>query len=82
MLLALLALFLATAFFWRSAFAHENSKTKADVQWEYKVIDPDDNPTKIEEALNKVGKEGWECVSTVSRGPDRGPHLICKRAKK
>ena len=36
-------------------------------RWEYKVISQTtaDNPHVVEEALNALGKDGWELVATV-----------------
>lgn len=82
-----------------SAEAQDKEKAKVDppnVNWEYKVFnagggqgDPI-NEGKMEEALNKLGNEGWECVGTVSevQGAKAGPPiwtkavLIFKRPKR
>lgn len=88
---------------WGSAFAQDKGRDKeatSPVKWEYKVIragggDGDSIVEgKMEEALNNLGKEGWECVGTVSdvgggnsRVGVQGPNwtravLICKRPKR
>ena len=99
----LAVLFAIPVLLWGSAFAQDKGKEKpaaAPVKWEYKVISPAGGARqiqidegKMEEALNNLGKEGWECVGTVSEvmGGDSGvgrqqPNwtravLIFKRAK-
>ena len=92
------ALFVSVSSFPGPVFAEDKGKGKVAppvVKWEYKVIKAQDDPAMMEDALNKLGEEGWECVGTVSRvfgggggGRDRGAsplqsgaHLICKRPK-
>jgi hypothetical protein len=76
-----LALLLGVCLLWAPVHAQDKS-ARTRTQWEYKVVQVADNEAKIEETLNKLGMEGWECITTASRGPDRGPHLICKRPKR
>ena len=35
-------------------------------KWEYKVVHVERDQAKMEEALNKLGEQGWEYVGTVS----------------
>ena len=57
-------------------------------RWEYKVVDTTGPARDTEAALNKLGEEGWECVSAVSlvTGGGETPirtsvRLVCKRPK-
>jgi Domain of unknown function (DUF4177) len=40
--------------------------TRPLVKWEYKVIASSSSAAQMEDALNKLGEEGWECVGTVT----------------
>lgn len=71
------------------------------VKWEYKIVQspltqpPADgaggpfsrrlDAKKLEEDLNKLGEEGWECVGTVSEPIGKGgatrAYVLCKRPK-
>jgi hypothetical protein len=67
---------------------------RGSVKWEYKVIRAEStlrriDTDKTEEALNKLGQDGWECVGTISevsgaqaKGMLTHGILICKRAKR
>lgn len=61
-------------------------------KWEYKVVHVERDQAKMEEALNKLGEQGWEYVGTVSwvgavrSGAANPPihteaYFICKRPK-
>lgn len=61
-------------------------------KWEYKVVQVEKDPTKMEETLNKLGEQGWEYVgtaswvSTIRSGAAVPPiqteaFFICKRPK-
>jgi hypothetical protein len=82
-------LFFTASSLWAPALAQDKGKEKAvraAAKWEYKVIRSEYDPKKIENALNKVGEEGWECFGTIGPHPLGGfggtpVDLICKRSK-
>ena len=43
--------------------------------WEYRVEIPDTPATDLQEQLNALGKEGWECIEFS------GEQMILKRRK-
>jgi hypothetical protein len=69
-----------------------NKGAHAAVKWEYKVLTAPQiggghvDPQKLEETLNKLGEDGWECAGTLRDGAT-GPnqvllnHVILKRPK-
>jgi len=88
----LAVLFGTGTFLKEMAFAQERGKDKAAVaaiKWEYKIITMSKNMTDAEQALNKLGQDGWECAGTTSEvtGGGQGPpnmttvRLIFKRPK-
>lgn len=84
----------ASAIFWGPVSAQEKDKgAQNPLKWEYKLVltrsEPHLSVGEIEENLNKLGAEGWDCVATLNdvRGGGKGPTttqgiLICKRPKK
>jgi hypothetical protein len=89
------ALLAVSGLYFGDAFAQDKGKGKdATPKWEFKVIrvgaiQATVNAEKIEESLNTLGKDGWECVSTLSdvRGVAKSQTwteavLIFKRSKK
>jgi hypothetical protein len=78
-MLAVLGLLLGVG---AQAFVQDKGKEKAArpvVKWEYKVVNIEGDPTKMEDALNKLGEQGWEYVGTVRT--IKLEHYICKRPK-
>jgi hypothetical protein len=83
------ALILGTVLFECRALAVAKGKEGATpvAKWEYKILRIENDPSKMEDLLNKLGNEGWECVGSV-RADVRGDrivtvsYLICKRPKK
>jgi Domain of unknown function (DUF4177) len=69
--------------------AFKNKVARAAVKWEYKVLtsprigDAIDTQ-KLEETLNKLGEDGWECAGTLSEVRGEGAvnrYVILKRPK-
>jgi hypothetical protein len=81
----LTALFVAVLFPRGPSLAQEKGKdqvSRPGVKWEYKVVQAEEDPAKMEGALNTLGEEGWECIGAVNRVSIRGAaYLICKRPK-
>lgn len=91
----ILSVLLFASLTWRPAMA-QNKVTNdlAQVKWEYQIIETQSPRGQIdinrtEETLNRLGRDGWECVSTISEvtsSRDQGTStrgvLICKRARK
>jgi hypothetical protein len=93
---SLVVAFLAFTFvFWIPAGAQDKEKVAAPaVKWEYKIVKAESkgraiDMAKTEDAMNKLGEEGWECVATISDVHGGEPQgimtdavLICKRPKR
>jgi hypothetical protein len=88
-LLLAASLFVVAAFLWRPALAQDKDKVvRPVVKWEYKVVRAGRSvisETRMEETLNKLGDQGWECVATLAEVVEKGAAtnaiLICKRPK-
>jgi len=83
----MIALLLAClAFLWAPVAAQEKDKiAPVALKWD-KVIEGV-RADRMEEELNALGMNGWECVATVSQVEGRGQLntrgiLICKRPKR
>ena len=71
-----------------AATAGKEKAGRPAVKWEYKAITLLHDTIKIQDALNKVGTDGWECVGVTSTafGGQERPRggqvlVICKRPK-
>lgn len=65
----------------------KNKGAHAAVKWEYKILTATRaiDIQKLEEALNKLGEDGWECAGTFSDMTLEGisrRHVILKRPKR
>lgn len=83
----------AFALLWGPGFAQDKGITPppAKIRWEYKVVEVSGtrvDRVELENALNKLGEDGWEAMGTIGEVTIPGKAItsrglvICKRQKK
>jgi hypothetical protein len=100
-LLPLVMVLLALGVWTPATAQDKDKPARAPVKWEYKIAQSSLtrppaggagggfsrhlDAKKLEEDLNKLGEDGWECVGTVSESLGEGSgtraYVLCKRPK-